>query len=144
MQTSPRAAESTLPAVFRPADLPSADRGGGNRTIPLVTRATGTRQMLNGITVIAPNSAIALHTHNCEETVMVIAGSAVAEIDGAEHALGLHDTTWVPAGLPHRFRNPSATEELRIFWVYASTDATRTLVETGETRPVSAEHAALS
>ena len=139
--TSPAAAS---PAVFRPAELPSADRGGGNRTIPLVTRATGTRQMLNGITVIAPNSAIALHFHNCEETVIVIAGSAVAEIDGAEHPLGLHDTTWVPAGLSHRFRNPSATEELRIFWVYASVDADRTLVETGETRPVSAEHAAMS
>jgi putative monooxygenase len=132
------------PAILRPAALPAADRGGGNRTIPLVTRATGTRQMLNGITVIAPGSAIALHTHNCEETVIVIAGRALAEIDGATHELGVHDTTWIPEGLPHRFRNPSPSEELRIFWTYASVDATRTLVETGETRPVSAEHATLA
>jgi hypothetical protein len=31
---------------------------------------------------------------------------------------------------------------MRIFWTYASIEATRTLVATGETRPVAAEHAA--
>lgn len=136
--------DAPSPAVLRQAELPAADRGGGNRTIPLVTRATGTRQMLNGITIIAPGSAIPLHTHNCEETVIVIAGRATAEIDGATHDLGVFDTSWIPEGLPHRFRNPSPDEELRIFWTYASVDATRTLVETGETRPVSAEHAKLA
>jgi len=30
---------------------------------------------------------------------------------------------------------------MKILWIYASTQATRTLTETGETRPVSAEHA---
>lgn len=29
---------------------------------------------------------------------------------------------------------------MKILWIYARTDATRTLVETGETRPVLAEH----
>jgi mannose-6-phosphate isomerase-like protein (cupin superfamily) len=51
------------------------------------------------------------------------------------------DTTWIPPNVPHRFRNRSESEPMKILWIYASVAATRTLVETGETRPVSAEHA---
>jgi hypothetical protein len=43
--------------------------------------------------------------------------------------------------VPHRFRNISSTAPMKILWIYGSVDATRTLVETGETHPVSAEHA---
>jgi putative monooxygenase len=68
-------------------------------------------------------------------------GGGARTIHGVEHELGPHDTTWIPADVPHRFRNASETEPMRIFWTYASVDATRTLIATGETRPVSAEHA---
>ncbi len=134
--------ESPRPAVvLRPAEQPVADRGGGNRTIPLVMPRIGARQLINGITAIAPGGAIAEHFHDCEESVIVLEGSAVAVLDGAEHAVGPGDTSWIPPGMPHFFRNASATAPLRIFWTYASATATRTLVATGETRPVAAEHA---
>jgi quercetin dioxygenase-like cupin family protein len=129
-------------ALLRPAELPMADRGGGARTIPLVTPRSGSRQMLNGITIFDPGAAIGEHFHNCEESVMVLEGDAVAVLDGVEHRLGAGDTTWIAAGVPHFFRNASPTERMRIFWTYASIEATRTLVKTGETRPVAAEHAA--
>ena len=128
-------------AILRPADLPVADRGGGARTVALVTPRTGSRQMLNGITTIGPGAAIPLHYHNCEESVLVLEGEAIATVDGVEHALRADDLSWIPAGVPHFFRNPSASATLRIFWTYASPTATRTLVATGETRPVAAEHA---
>jgi mannose-6-phosphate isomerase-like protein (cupin superfamily) len=51
------------------------------------------------------------------------------------------DTTWIPPNVSHRFRNLSATKPMKILWIYASTQATRTVTETGQTRPVSAEHA---
>ena len=129
------------PAILRPSELRTNDRGGGARTTPLVTRRCGSTSLINGITAFDPGAAIGLHMHNCEESVMVLEGSAIAEIDGVVHELGPHDTTWIPANVPHRFRNASDTEPMRIFWTYASVDATRTLVETGETRPVAAEHA---
>lgn len=44
------------------------------------------------------------------------------------------------AEVPHRFRNASDTEPMRILWTYASVDATRTLVETGVTNRVDVEH----
>ena len=62
------------------------------------------------------------------------------EIDGHEYELTTFDTTYVDVGVPHRFRDASATELMRILWAYASVDATRTLVDTGVTTRVDAEH----
>jgi putative monooxygenase len=129
------------PAILRPAELPAADRGGGNKTIPLVSPRVGSQQMLNGITVIAPGKAIGLHAHNCEESVIVLEGRGMVELDGADHPVGTFDTTWVPAGVPHRFKNTSDAQPLRIFWTYASPGATRTLIATGETHSIASEHA---
>ncbi len=128
--------------IIRPSEQPLADRGGGARTIPMVTPGCGSTQMLNGFTMFDPGARIALHFHNCEESVLVVEGEAVAMIGGVEHRLSAGDTTWVPAEVPHFFGNPSPTNPLKIFWIYASIAATRTLVETGETRPVAAEHSA--
>ncbi|MCI2417989.1 cupin domain-containing protein [Saccharopolyspora sp. K220] len=58
----------------------------------------------------------------------------------AEHQLSTWDTTHVAAGVPHCFRNASDTEPMRILWTYASVDATRTIVESGVTSRVDAEH----
>jgi putative monooxygenase len=127
------------PVLLHPSDLPVTDRGGGNKTILLVSGRVGSRQMINGITVIAPGQAIALHMHNCEESVVVIEGKGVVEIDGVDHAVDTFDTTWLPANTPHRFKNMSGPGPLKIFWIYASADATRTLVATGETRSIASE-----
>lgn len=130
------------PAVLRPGDIPARQRGNGASTIPLVTRAAGAEVFLNGITIFEPGAAIPLHLHNCAESVVVLDGHAVAEIDGTEHDLGPYDTTYVAGGVPHRFRNASDREPMRILWTYASVDATRTIIETGRTNRVDAEHQA--
>ncbi|MEV0523938.1 cupin domain-containing protein [Streptomyces sp. NPDC050439] len=129
------------PAVLRPAELPAFSRGGGARTIPLVTRAVGAEVFLSGQTLFDGGAGIPLHTHNCPESVTILEGDAIVEIDGVEHEVTRFDTTYVAAGTPHRFRNASDTEPMRILWIYASVDATRTLVETGATARVDAEHA---
>lgn len=128
-------------AILRPHERPVANRGGGARTIPMVTPATGSTQLLNGFTLFEPGAAIPLHFHNCEESVLIIEGNAIAVIDGVEHELSEGDTTWVAPNVPHFFRNVSDTKPMRIFWTYASVEANRTLVANGETRPIAAEHA---
>jgi putative monooxygenase len=128
------------PAILRPDELPSVDRGSGARTIPLVTAALGATSFLNGITTFEPGAAIGHHTHNCVESVVIIEGDAIVDIDGVETPLSLHDTTFVPANIPHRFKNASSEKRMRILWVYASTDATRTLIATGETGRIDGEH----
>ncbi len=125
--------------LLRPDEIEAHERGGGARTIPLVTSRCGSTSLLNGITEFAPDAAIAPHRHNCEESVMVLEGEAILELDGVQHRLGANDTTWVPPGVDHRFINASSTKKMRIFWTYASVEANRTLVATGETRSIDSE-----
>jgi quercetin dioxygenase-like cupin family protein len=128
------------PAILRPSEIEARSRGGGVRTIPLVTRKVGSTTLINGITLIDPGAAVPLHSHNCEESVVILSGRALVEIDGVEHEVAADDATFLPANIPHRFRNASQTESLRILWTYASVDATRTIISTGQTRSIDDEH----
>jgi quercetin dioxygenase-like cupin family protein len=125
--------------IFRPQELPAIDRGNGAKTTPLVTAKAGAKDFLNGMTVFEPGAQIAHHSHNVAESVMVIKGTAVVNVAGQEHLLHTFDTTFVPAEIPHHFKNASATEEMRIFWTYGSIDATRTIIETGVTLRIDEE-----
>jgi quercetin dioxygenase-like cupin family protein len=128
------------PAVLRPDQIKAHDRGGGARTIPLVQAETGATSFINGITEFGPGAKIPFHSHNCEESVMLLSGNAYLDFEGQEtQQLKPLDTTFIPPNLSHRFRNMSETEPMKIFWTYASVNATRTLTETGETRPIAAE-----
>ena len=131
--------------VLRPDDLPSVDRGGGVRTVPLVTAKLGAGEFLNGITEFDPGTSLAMHSHDCEEAVVVIEGQAAFEDEHGTVEMEPFDTTWVPAGAVHRFLN-RGTGRMRILWTYGSASATRTLAETGETFAVGSalEHAGAS
>ena len=132
--------EDSKAAVLRPSQMAKHDRGGGASTTPLVGPSIGARAFINGITTFEPGTEIPFHSHNCEESVLLLEGDAVLDIDGQVIALTPLDTTWIPPLVSHRFRNLSATKPMKIFWTYARVDATRTLTETGVTRFVSAEH----
>jgi quercetin dioxygenase-like cupin family protein len=112
--------------------MPRIERGGGIETVPLVGEATGAKGVSNGVTIFPPGGAIPLHTHNAEESVTVIEGEAVCEIEGRREVLHPYDTTYVPPGVPHRFIN-AGKGVMSIFWVYSSTRVSRTFVESGET-----------
>ncbi len=122
--------------------LPTYSRGGGASTTPLVTMARGATTFLNGITRFGPAAAIDHHVHNALESVVVVRGDAIVDIDGERTALRTLDTTLVPANIPHHFENASDSDEMWIFWTYASLDATRTIVATGAHGRIDAEHPA--
>lgn len=128
-------------AILRPNQLPRKDRGNGATTVPLVGSHLGATTLLNGITTFAPGAAIGHHSHNVVESVMVIEGTAWVDIDGTEHHLDTYDTTFVPANIIHRFRNASDAREMKIFWTYASVDATRTMAGTTERNRIDEEQA---
>lgn len=133
---------TTQPAILRPDEIPARVRGGGAKTIPLVTRKVGATGFINGITIFEPNAAIPMHSHNCEESVLLLEGDAFAEIDGVQYELKAGDMSYIPANLPHRFINRSSTQGMKILWTYGSIDATRTIVATGDTRTIDDEHKA--
>ena len=126
--------------LLRPTVLKSYDRGGGAKTTPLVSPRIGARSFITGITEFGPGVAIPFHSHNCEESVVLIEGRALLDIDGLEIELKAQDVTYIPPNVVHRFRNLSKTEPMKILWIYANVQATRTLTATGVTNPVSAEH----
>lgn len=128
------------PQIFRPDTLPAIDRGNGARTTPLATVPRGATTFLNGITEFGPGAQIGHHIHNVVESVMVIKGNAIVDIDGERTELRTFDTTLVPANIPHHFENASETEEMVIFWTYASIDATRTLLANNSFGRIDEEH----
>lgn len=126
--------------LLRPSELPSHNRGDGARTIPLVAPSLGATTFISGITEFDPGVSIPFHSHNCEESVVLLEGEAIMDIDDLEYRLQPLDTTFIPPNVVHRFRNTSTTQPMKILWTYASPQATRTLRDSGETRPISMEH----
>lgn len=121
--------------VLRPEEVETVDRGGGVRTVHLCTPEVGARSFTNGSTTIEPGSAVPFHFHNCEESVLILEGSAVFELEGSSELMAAGELTLVPAGVPHRFVNPGPGL-LRLFFTYGTITATRTMVESGETAPI--------
>jgi quercetin dioxygenase-like cupin family protein len=114
--------------VIRPADVAVVERGGDVRTHNLVTPATGATQFLTGTTEFPPGSGLAFHSHNCEESVLILEGEAVFDCEESSIDMDAGDITWVPADTVHRFRNRGQTV-MRILWIYGRTNMVRTIAD---------------
>lgn len=136
---SPQGRSGRTAAILRSAEIAPRARAGGARTLPMVSARVGARDFLNGITMFPPGTAIAEHFHNCDESVLVLRGHAVAHVAGEQHPVVAGDVSFIPTGIHHYFENVSDTEELHIFWTYASLDADRTIVATGVTTRIDQE-----
>lgn len=128
-------AQLLVPRLLRTADRPVIDRGGGVRTVAMVDGREGATQFLSGTTELPPGASLPFHSHNCEESVVVLDGIAAFECGSESTDMHPGDSSWVPAGVVHRFANRSDSG-VRILWIYGRADADRTLAETGETFPV--------
>ena len=119
--------------IIKPSQTPALERGGGVATIPLVTKANvPDASFASGITSFPSGTGAPMHCHNCSEQVTLLGGKGEVEIEGEVTQLSPHDTTYIPAGKPHRFLN-TGQDPLLILWVYGAREVTRTFVETGET-----------
>lgn len=115
------------------AEITPFARGDGVETRLMVGRNTDpTAPFTSGTTVFPAGCAAPLHSHNCAEQVTILAGTAEAMVGGEIRQLGPMDTSFVPAEVPHYFRN-TGDGPLTILWIYGAREVTRTFVETGET-----------
>jgi len=120
--------------VIKAAEAGRLGRGGGVVTIPLITRKTAGEEnkITTGISIYPVGTGAPLHSHNCDEHVTLLAGTAEVEIAGQITPLEPDDTTYIPAGIVHAFTNTGGTP-MKILWVYTSDYVTRTFADTGQT-----------
>jgi mannose-6-phosphate isomerase-like protein (cupin superfamily) len=119
--------------LITPEEVDRFDRGNGVVTIPYVGRWNcEENRITTGQTQFAEGTGLPVHSHNVEESVLILEGEAVAEIGDQKFDLVAGQATWVPAGIPHRFYNRGAGT-MRIYWVYGGRDVTRTITATQET-----------
>jgi quercetin dioxygenase-like cupin family protein len=116
------------------AQAKGVDRGNGAMTFPMVGKAQGAKNFSAGITSFKPGVNVPMHSHNVDEMVIVLEGQGECVLDGETKPVKQWDTTYVPGGVVHCFRNTGSTQ-MSIMWVYASTDVTRTFADSGLTVP---------
>jgi mannose-6-phosphate isomerase-like protein (cupin superfamily) len=118
--------------IVKFAEIPVVPRGSSVEAKPLLLESSGAQSFVSGISTFPAGAALKSHAHNTEEMVVLLEGEATVEVEDRQYALVPYDTSYVPAGLFHRFLNRGATP-MRILWVYGSTHVTRTFADTGET-----------
>jgi quercetin dioxygenase-like cupin family protein len=119
--------------IVRHAEITPFARGDGVETRLMVGQATDpAAPFTSGTTTFPAGCAAPLHSHNCAEQVTILAGQAEAMVGGDVIQLGPMDTSFVPANVPHYFKN-TGDGPLTILWIYGAREVTRTFVETGET-----------
>src|ERR1700734_2989241 len=81
--------------VIKVENVERLGRGGGVVTIPLITRQSAEEENLitTGISSYPVGKWAAPHSHNCDEHVTLLSGTAEVEIDGAVTPLVPDDTT---------------------------------------------------
>ncbi len=67
----------------------------------LVGRFNGARNLTTGLVTFRPGSELAYHTHDFAESVTVLSGSLLIEVEGRRYTLNALDNLTVPPGLAH-------------------------------------------
>ena len=108
------------------ASIKRIPRGSGIETTPLVTHHSAPNaKFTTGMSVYPKGQGAPLHHHNCDEQVTLLEGVGEVEVDGKITPLVKYDSTYIPAGKVHAFRN-TGDEPMRILWIDSSSKVTRT------------------
>lgn len=122
----------TQSSIVKIDGVATIDRGGGVKTWPLVVRTrVADAKFTTGMSVYPVGKGAPMHYHNCAEQVTLLEGRGEVEVEGKVTALVPYDSTYIPAGQMHCFRNTGDTP-MRILWIYDSNTITRTFLGSNE------------
>ena len=98
-----------MPVIFA-ADAPRFTLADAPQTVftGLAAPSRGARETSLWRVALAPGTPASGHSLDREELIVILAGQALAHIDGDEYAVGAGDTLIVPAGSAFSLANPHA------------------------------------
>lgn len=127
-----------MATIIKFDEIDVLDRGGAVQTWPLITGETTnqTNDLATGISIYPVGSGAPLHSHNCDEQVLILEGEGFVEVHEASgvirEQLTKDDTAYVKKDVFHRYQN-TGDAPMRILWIYPTAFVTRTFADTGET-----------
>jgi len=96
--------------------------------LDLFARRFGAVGICGGHGRFLPGASLPCHTHDFDESITIIQGTAVCLVQGRRYELSDCDTAFIPRGLPHRFLNLSGSA-MSMIWVYAGDEPDRRVVD---------------
>jgi quercetin dioxygenase-like cupin family protein len=95
----------------------------------LVGAANGARNLTTGIVTVVPSVQLAYHTHPTSESITLLTGSGVVEVEGRRYRLAPFDNVLVPRGIAHSVVNESPNAEARFHIAFPTDAPAREFVE---------------
>jgi quercetin dioxygenase-like cupin family protein len=125
---SPRAHEPEhIARYFKTDKYPLAT---GTRFRDLFAARFGSKGICGGYGEFSPGTGLPCHFHKYDESITIVRGRAVCEVEGRRFDVSDNDTVMVPTGRVHRFYNNS-DDVMAMVWVYAGDEPERTVVDDG-------------
>lgn len=124
--------QAKTPRIFTTSDIPAHDRGNGVTTRLFCSRSRCAAEVTTGTTTLPVGRSVQLHSHNCDEQIIILQGQAEAEFNGTRHPIGPMEVAYIPKDTVHCFHNVGSDEVLMLF-IYDAGAVTRTFAATGET-----------
>lgn len=128
-ESGSRGADGPVPeAVSRFGASPGYELAPGTDFHDLFAAHLGSSGICGGFGMFQPGSGLPCHFHEYDESITIVAGHAVCQVEGRQHEVGLMDTAVIPEGLAHRFVNRTDSP-MGMIWVYAGDEPRRFLLD---------------
>lgn len=95
----------------------------------LVGKPHGARNLTTGLVTFAPGAQLEYHLHPYTESVTLLSGSLVVEVEGRRYVLNPLDNIVIPRNLAHAAVNTSANQEAIVHAAMPTESPSRTLVD---------------
>jgi quercetin dioxygenase-like cupin family protein len=77
----------------------------------LVGAHNGAKNLTTGVVRFAPGAKLAYHIHPTTESMVLLEGSAMVDVEGRQYRLSQFDNAVIPPGVPHGVQNLSTEHE---------------------------------
>jgi len=127
------------PEAFRPDRTENINRARERPPVELVPGVqldclvgphNGARNLTTGLVEFAPGARLPYHTHVVSESITLLAGSALAMVEGRTYRLSPLDNLVVPRNIAHSVHNASSLEPARFHVAFPSISPGREWITT--------------